>query len=146
MRRTADRFTLNSLESSISRSCTRCEYGFPVSSQLCMQADYFLLCDPISTTPERQLQKLVVEYEKFQRERLPVCTKETGHLVETSCTIMDLKNVGISQFWKVNTRLSFSVEIWKLVLMLLFRSLRMCSKRVTLASITIPRQWVSFRP
>lgn len=53
------------------------------------------------TTPERQLQKLVVEYEKFQRERLPVCTREQGELVETSCTIMDLKNVGISQFWKV---------------------------------------------
>lgn len=55
------------------------------------------------TTPERQLQKLVVEYEKFQRERLPVCTRERGELVETSCTIMDLKNVGVSQFWKVSS-------------------------------------------
>ena len=55
----------------------------------------------LSTTPERQLQKLVVEYEKFQRERLPVCTHERGELVETSCTIMDLKNVGVGQFWKV---------------------------------------------
>jgi len=55
------------------------------------------------TTPERQLQKLVVEYEKFQRERLPVCTHERGELVETSCTIMDLKNVGVGQFWKVST-------------------------------------------
>ncbi|MCO5589685.1 hypothetical protein L7F22_043653 [Adiantum nelumboides] len=54
------------------------------------------------TTPERQLQKLVVEYEKFQRERLPVCSHDRGELVETSCTIMDLKNVGISQFWKVS--------------------------------------------
>lgn len=54
------------------------------------------------TTPERQMQKLVVEYEKFQRERLPVCTAEKGELVETSCTIMDLKGVGISQFWKVS--------------------------------------------
>lgn len=54
------------------------------------------------TTPERQLQKLVVEYEKFQRERLPVCTAQKGELVETSCTIMDLKNVGLSQFWKVS--------------------------------------------
>lgn len=49
------------------------------------------------------MQKLVVEYEKFQRERLPVCSHETGHLVETSCTIMDLKNVGISQFWKASS-------------------------------------------
>lgn len=54
------------------------------------------------TTPERQLQKLVVEYEKFQRERLPVCTQHKGELVETSCTIMDLKGVGLSQFWKVS--------------------------------------------
>lgn len=57
----------------------------------------------LSTTPERQIQKLVVEYEKFQRERLPVCSTHKGELVETSCTIMDLKNVGISQFWKVST-------------------------------------------
>ncbi|CDR88101.1 probable SEC14-phosphatidylinositol(PI)/phosphatidylcholine(PC) transfer protein [Sporisorium scitamineum] len=54
------------------------------------------------TTPERQIQKLVVEYEKFQRERLPVCSATKGELVETSCTIMDLKNVGVSQFWKVS--------------------------------------------
>ncbi|KIS71490.1 putative phosphatidylinositol(PI)/phosphatidylcholine(PC) transfer protein [Mycosarcoma maydis] len=54
------------------------------------------------TTPERQIQKLVVEYEKFQRERLPVCSAHKGGLVETSCTIMDLKNVGVSQFWKVS--------------------------------------------
>lgn len=57
------------------------------------------------TTPERQLQRLVVEYEKFQRERLPVCTalRNDGELIETSCTIMDLDGVGISQFWKVKT-------------------------------------------
>ncbi|KAN0061039.1 cytosolic factor, phosphatidylinositol/phosphatidylcholine transfer protein [Thecaphora frezii] len=55
------------------------------------------------TTAERQIQKLVVEYEKFQRERLPVCSAEKGELVETSCTIMDLKGVGISQFYKVSS-------------------------------------------
>ncbi|KAK4046415.1 cytosolic factor, phosphatidylinositol/phosphatidylcholine transfer protein [Microbotryomycetes sp. JL201] len=53
------------------------------------------------TTPERQIQSLVVEYEKFQRDRLPVCSELAGHLIETSCTIMDLKGVGISQFWHV---------------------------------------------
>ncbi|GAA6012655.1 hypothetical protein JCM10207_009070 [Rhodosporidiobolus poonsookiae] len=53
------------------------------------------------TTPERQMQSLVVEYEKFQRDRLPICSELVGHLVETSCTIMDLKGVGLSQFWKV---------------------------------------------
>ena len=53
------------------------------------------------TTPERQIQSLVVEYEKFQRDRLPVCSEKAGRLVETSCTIMDLKGVGVSQFFKV---------------------------------------------
>lgn len=53
------------------------------------------------TTPERQLQKLIVEYERFLRDRLPVCSEVNGHLIETSCTIMDLKGVGVSQFWKV---------------------------------------------
>ncbi|GAA6060293.1 hypothetical protein JCM10212_002934 [Sporobolomyces blumeae] len=53
------------------------------------------------TTPERQIQSLVVEYEKFQRDRLPICSELAGHLIETSCTIMDLKGVGMSQFWKV---------------------------------------------
>lgn len=53
------------------------------------------------TTPERQLQRLVVEYEKFLRDRLPVCSVQQGKLVETSCTIMDLSGVGLSQFWKV---------------------------------------------
>lgn len=53
------------------------------------------------TTPERQMQSLVVEYERFQRDRLPICSDLQGHLIETSCTIMDLNNVGMSQFWKV---------------------------------------------
>ncbi|KAI8455099.1 CRAL-TRIO domain-containing protein [Phakopsora pachyrhizi] len=53
------------------------------------------------TTPERQLQRLVVEYEKFLRDRLPVCSIEQNSLVETSCTIMDLQGVGLGQFWKV---------------------------------------------
>lgn len=53
------------------------------------------------TTPERQMQSLVVEYEKFQRDRLPICSELTGHLIETSCTIMDLKGVGLSTFYKV---------------------------------------------
>lgn len=83
-----------------------------------------------STTPERQLQKLVVEYEKFQRERLPVCTRETGDLVETSCTIMDLKNVGISQFWKVRDRRYHIVtEVEILISDTVFRYRPMCNKQ-----------------
>jgi hypothetical protein len=53
------------------------------------------------TSKDRLLQHLVWEYEKFIDERLPICSAQIGHLVETSCTIMDLKNVGIGTFYKV---------------------------------------------
>jgi hypothetical protein len=52
------------------------------------------------TTQERMLQHLVSEYEKFLGERLPACSAVKGHLVETSCTILDLHNAGISSFYK----------------------------------------------
>lgn len=48
------------------------------------------------TTAERMLQNLVVEYEKVADPRLPACCRKTGKLLETCCTIMDLKGVGIS--------------------------------------------------
>ena len=48
------------------------------------------------TTAERMLQNLVVEYEKFADPRLPACSRKAGTLIETSCTIMDLKGVGLS--------------------------------------------------
>ncbi|KAH8834211.1 CRAL-TRIO domain-containing protein [Flagelloscypha sp. PMI_526] len=53
------------------------------------------------TTQERQLQRFVVEYQKFLEERLPACSKAVGHPIETSCTIMDLNGVGISSFYSV---------------------------------------------
>ncbi|THH05806.1 hypothetical protein EW145_g4537 [Phellinidium pouzarii] len=53
------------------------------------------------TTQERQIKALVREYEKFIDERLPACSEAVGHPVETSCTILDLKNVGIKAFWDV---------------------------------------------
>nr|AEF13176.1 putative Sec14 protein [Cryptococcus neoformans var. grubii] len=52
------------------------------------------------TTQDRQLKRLVSEYEKFLRDRLPASSKMMGHLVETSCTILDLNNAGISTFYK----------------------------------------------
>lgn len=58
------------------------------------------------TTQERQLQRLVYEYEKFLRERLPASSEASGHLVETSCTIMDLHNVGLSSFYRVKDYVS----------------------------------------
>jgi len=53
------------------------------------------------TTQERQLQRLVWEYEKFIDERLPACSKAVGHPVETSCTILDLGGVSLSNFYRV---------------------------------------------
>ncbi|EAS36595.3 SEC14 cytosolic factor [Coccidioides immitis RS] len=48
------------------------------------------------TTSERMLKSLVCEYEKLADPRLPACARKSGHLLETCCTIMDLKGVGIS--------------------------------------------------
>lgn len=53
------------------------------------------------TTQERQLQRLVVEYERFLRTRLPACSAAIGHPVETSCTILDLASVSLSNFYRV---------------------------------------------
>jgi hypothetical protein len=53
------------------------------------------------TTQERLLQRLVLEYEKFIMERLPACSEAVGHPVETSCTILDLYNVSLSNFYRV---------------------------------------------
>lgn len=48
------------------------------------------------TTQERMLKNLVWEYEAFVRYRLPASSRMVGHLVETSCTIMDLKGVSLT--------------------------------------------------
>lgn len=53
------------------------------------------------TTQERMLKNLVWEYEAFSRFRLPACSRMVGHLVETSCTIMDLKGISISSVYQV---------------------------------------------
>ena len=49
------------------------------------------------TTSERMLQNLAVEYEKLADPRLPACSRKSRQLLETCCTIMDLKGVGISK-------------------------------------------------
>lgn len=53
------------------------------------------------TTQERMLKNLVWEYELFTTYRLPACSRKQGHLVETSCTIMDLKGISISSAYQV---------------------------------------------
>ncbi|EFX00873.1 sec14 cytosolic factor [Grosmannia clavigera kw1407] len=49
------------------------------------------------TTSERMLTNLAVEYERLADPRLPACSRKAGHLLETCCTIMDMKGVGISK-------------------------------------------------
>lgn len=53
------------------------------------------------TTQERMLKNLVWEYESFVKYRLPACSRYCGHLVETSCTIMDLKGISVSSAYQV---------------------------------------------
>lgn len=53
------------------------------------------------TTQERMLKNLVWEYESFTQNRLPACSRKQGCLVETSCTIMDLKGISISAAYQV---------------------------------------------
>jgi len=48
------------------------------------------------TSDDRMLQNLVVEYEKLTDPRLPACSRKSGVLLETCCTIMDAKGVGIT--------------------------------------------------
>ncbi|KAK0649405.1 CRAL-TRIO domain-containing protein [Cercophora newfieldiana] len=47
------------------------------------------------TSEERMLTNLAVEYERLSDPRLPACSRKAGYLLETCCTITDLKGVGI---------------------------------------------------
>ena len=58
------------------------------------------------TTPERMLTNLAVEYERLADERLPACSRKSGHLLETCCTIMDLKGVTLTKIPSVYTNIS----------------------------------------
>lgn len=49
------------------------------------------------TSAERMLQNLAVEYELVADPRLPACSRKAGKLLETCCTIMDLKGVSITR-------------------------------------------------
>jgi len=53
------------------------------------------------TSDDRMLQNLVVEYEKLADARLPACSRKVGSLLETCCTVMDLKGVGLSKVSQV---------------------------------------------
>lgn len=49
------------------------------------------------TTPERMITNLAVEYERLADPRLPACSRKSGHLLETCCSIMDLKGVTLTK-------------------------------------------------
>ncbi|KAK4218412.1 CRAL-TRIO domain-containing protein [Rhypophila decipiens] len=53
------------------------------------------------TTAERMLTNLAVEYERLADPRLPACSRKAGTLLETCCTVMDLKGVGIGKIPQV---------------------------------------------
>jgi len=64
-----------------------------------------------ATSQERQLKRLVAEYEKSSTDRFPACSKTFGHPVETSCTILDLHNVSVSKFYQVKDYVSTASSI-----------------------------------
>ncbi|GJE83938.1 sec14 cytosolic factor [Phanerochaete sordida] len=63
------------------------------------------------TTVERQLKRLVWEYERCLTDRFPACSRAVGHPVETSCTILDLAGVSISNFYRVKDYVSAATSI-----------------------------------
>ncbi|KAG5352308.1 hypothetical protein C0989_002910 [Termitomyces sp. Mn162] len=63
------------------------------------------------TTQDRQIKRLVWEYEKSSKERFPACSKAFGHPVETSCTILDLANVSVTKFYHVKDYVSRASRI-----------------------------------
>ncbi|KAI0475228.1 CRAL-TRIO domain-containing protein [Xylariaceae sp. FL0804] len=46
-------------------------------------------------TNDKMLLNLAVEYEKMVDPRLPACSRKAGHLLETSCTVMDANGVSV---------------------------------------------------
>ena len=49
------------------------------------------------TTADRMLSNLVVEYEKVADPRLPACSRKENQLLETCCSIIDMKGVGLGK-------------------------------------------------
>lgn len=49
------------------------------------------------TSAERMLNNLAVEYERVADPRLPACSRKANKLLETCCTIMDMKGVGLTK-------------------------------------------------
>jgi hypothetical protein len=63
------------------------------------------------TTRERLEKFFIYEYERLVRLRLPRCSEVAGHHVETSFTILDLKNCSVMQALKIKDMLKLVVDI-----------------------------------
>jgi len=83
--------------------------GRPVYIQRLGQLDIKALY--AATTTERQLQRLVFEYEKSRTDRLPGCSAVVGYPVETYCTVLDLGGVSLSNFYRVKDYVSAASSI-----------------------------------
>jgi hypothetical protein len=53
------------------------------------------------TSQDRLLKRLICEYERSTRTRMPASAIAAGHPVETFCTILDLQGVSLSNFYRV---------------------------------------------
>ncbi|KAI9147697.1 Sec14 cytosolic factor [Paramyrothecium foliicola] len=49
------------------------------------------------TSAERMLTNLAIEYERMATDFLPACSRQSGQLIETACTIMDLKGITLTK-------------------------------------------------
>ncbi|KAI3638807.1 hypothetical protein MIR68_003305 [Amoeboaphelidium protococcarum] len=64
-----------------------------------------------ATSRERLEKQFILEYEKLIRVRLPACSKASGQHIETSCTILDLKNCSVMQALKIRDLLKLITDI-----------------------------------
>ncbi|KAI3630940.1 hypothetical protein MIR68_011023 [Amoeboaphelidium protococcarum] len=64
-----------------------------------------------ATSRERLEKQFILEYEKLIRVRLPACSKAAGKHIETSCTILDLKNCSVMQALKIRDLLKLITDI-----------------------------------
>ncbi|KAH9165214.1 CRAL-TRIO domain-containing protein [Lactarius sanguifluus] len=53
------------------------------------------------TSQERLRNRLICEYERSTRERIPASARVVGHPVETFCTILDLQGASLTNFYRV---------------------------------------------
>ncbi|KIK59963.1 hypothetical protein GYMLUDRAFT_168497, partial [Collybiopsis luxurians FD-317 M1] len=73
--------------------------GHPIYIEQFRKLDFRALY--VWTTQDHLLKHLLWINDKFITSHLPACSTAVGHPVETSCTILDLKDVSLSNFYHV---------------------------------------------